>query len=79
MDRCPTLAIHNICNNWLVKISGEGRFLLDIIETRIDDVLLIKPSVYGDDRGFFIGLHTKKINNSKLKLLVDNLLSIDKN
>ncbi len=32
-----------------------------------------------EDRGFFIGLHTKKINNSKLKLLVDNLLSIDKN
>ena len=30
-----------------------------------------------EDQGFFIGLHTKPINNSILKLLVNKLLSID--
>ncbi len=31
-----------------------------------------------EDRGFFIGLHTKLINNLKIKFLVDKLLSISK-
>ena len=31
-----------------------------------------------EDRGFFIGLHAKPINNFKLKLLVNSLLSIEK-
>ena len=31
-----------------------------------------------EDNGFFIGLHTKKINNQKLNLLINSLFEIDK-
>ena len=30
-----------------------------------------------EDRGFFIGLHSKPINSKKLNLLIESLLSID--
>ena len=30
-----------------------------------------------EDRGFFIGLHSKPINTKKLNLLIESLLSID--
>ena len=31
-----------------------------------------------EDNGFFIGLHTKKISNQKLNLLISSLFEIDK-
>ena len=33
---------------------------------------------YIDDNGFFIGLHTKKISNQKLNLLINSLFEIDR-
>ena len=47
------------------------------IETTISGLICIEPSIFGDDRGFFIGLHPKKISNKELEYLEKNLLKIN--
>ena len=43
----------------------------------IEGPLLIKPNVFKDERGFFIGVHIKPISNKVLNFLENKLLKIN--
>jgi len=44
---------------------------MDVIETKIPDILLIKPKVFGDDRGFFLESFNQKKIQEKTGINMD--------
>ena len=50
---------------------------MQIEDTPIEGLKIIRLNLYGDDRGFFVGLHTTPITDKQLNFIEKNFFNID--